>query len=299
MGKVNPKNTAGAWDRFVEETSRVPGTAVISMEFLAAATTEQITRIRDDLAGTRVEVVVTLRDLGRNVPAMWQERLKNGGVIGWSYFLRDLRRVESDAASIFWTQQAMADIVERWSDVLGADQVTAVTVPPSGADRNLLWERFCEAARFDGSDCPPVPAANTSLDAASVEVLREINTGLVELENKRAYHHVVKFVIAKQALPQRRGEPIGYRPPRWMARLTAEHRARIERTGVRVVGDLDELEPKRVPGRDPDRVPRADVRDAAVDALRLLVLDGHLDGRRRGGPGSSAPAAGEEDPDED
>ena len=145
-------SVAGCWDALVAEIAAWPGTAVISMEFLGPATPEQIATLLRSLGDSRVEVVMTLRDLGRTVPAMWQEIVQNGAVIGWSDWVASLARDQPTVGG-FWRQFSMARITENWMAGVGADRVTLVTVPPAGADPELLWGRFCAAAGSDGSGC--------------------------------------------------------------------------------------------------------------------------------------------------
>src|SRR3954468_5519858 len=67
----------GAWGRLAEEVRAWPGTAVISMEFLAPAREQQVAEVVASFPETPVEVIVTARDLNRTITAMWQESLKN------------------------------------------------------------------------------------------------------------------------------------------------------------------------------------------------------------------------------
>ena len=137
---------AGDWDDPVREVAAWPGTAVVSMEYLGPIAPARIERIVADLAGTRVEAVVTVRDLGRAVPAMWQETLKNRRTWSWTDYLAALEDGEAEAGRKFWRQQDAARVVGRWVDGLGPDAVSVVTVPPSGSPGDLLWDRFLDAA---------------------------------------------------------------------------------------------------------------------------------------------------------
>lgn len=279
LGRDKPKDAPGHWQWFLDEVAGHPGTVVLSMEFLAGADEEQVRRIAGDLAGTQVDIVVTLRDLGRNVPAMWQERVKNGGGIAWNDYLKSLKGSKSWAAGVFWRQQAFADIVERWAGVFGTDHVHVVTVPPPGAPSDLLWERFCEAASIDGAELIDTPTANTSLNASAARVLVELNRTVPDETDKRPFHRRVKFGLAKDALTRIPGDPIGFEAPRWMKKLTDDHIKRVEASGVRIVGDMDEMACRDVKGIDPGSLSDAEVAEAAVLTLRQLVLERVIDPR--------------------
>lgn len=264
----------GAWDRMVAEIAAWPGTAVISMEFLGPASPEGVARVAGSFAGTPVEAVVTVRDLNRTIPAMWQESLKNGRSWSWRDYLAGVRAGTGPGAG-FWRQQDAVAVVRRWSGAVGAEHTSLVTLPPPGAAPELLWERFCEAARIPVDCCPPVPASNESLGAASAALMRRVNEAVDGLAWADYSEHV-KFGLAKSILAEHRGaeETIGLRVPRWVRRRAAAMRqelATLAASGVRVVGDLGDLTPVAVRGADADKVSEADQLDAAVHAIAALL----------------------------
>lgn len=255
----------GAWQRLVSEIDVWDGTAIVSMEFLGPASASQI----DDVVGSfscPVEVVVTARDLGRAVPAMWQESLKNGRSWSFGAYVSALR---DDPEHGFWRQQDLPGIVSRWRAVA---PVTVVTVPPPGVGSSLLWDRFCTATGLPVDACPPPVAGNESLGVASAAVLRSLNEmpGVSGLP-WASYSRQVKFGLAKSILGSRRDveAPIGFKVPRWLKARASQQRAALE--GASVVGSLDDLVPLDTRGADPDRVPERDQLEAAVAALAALV----------------------------
>ncbi|NYG55229.1 hypothetical protein [Nocardioides perillae] len=270
----------GRWQALRDDVAAHPGPAVVSMEFLGPASPERIARVVGSLAPARVEVVLTLRDLGRAVPAMWSEALQHGSTVPWGEYAGGLAGGGgSRHARAFWRQQGAGRIVDNWVDGVGADAVSLVTVPPPGAPSDLLWERFCAAADLPPAACPPVPPANTSLDAASARVLLEVNRLLAPEElPTREHHREVKFRLAKNAMAGRAGAPgIAHEPSAALRERAARVRARLAASGARLVGDLADLEPVPTRGLDPDRVPDDQVARAAVEALARRVL---LDVRR-------------------
>jgi hypothetical protein len=269
---IGPAPT-GRWARLVEETTAHDGTVVISMEFLGPARPEQVATVVASFADTPVDVVLTLRDLGRGVPAMWQESLQNGGVHGWRDYVEALSG-QAKPARAFWRQQGMARITETWVSAVGAEHVRLVTVPPPGAEPGLLWTRFCAAAGIPGADCLEVRPANTSLDAASALVLRELNQRLAADElSPGDYHTLVKFGLAKRAMAGRGAGPaIGFDPPAWLRERAERIAVRLLASGAQVIGDLAELEPVTVAGVDPETVDAEARLSAAVDALRALTV---------------------------
>ena len=264
---------AGAWRSLVEELEAWPGTGVISMEFLGPAGAGKIKRVVSSFAPGTVHVVITARDLARNVPAMWQETLKNGRHRTFDEYVEAIRDRERGPGLGFWREQGVVGMCRRWADAVGQDNLTLVTLPVPGSAPEELWHRFAAAARVDPSGIEQPPPANESLGAASAEVLRRVNS-LVDEMDYGDYAPLVKHELAQRVLgPRRREEPaVGFDPPDWLLRRAARMADNLRDTGVRVVGDLADLTPTCVPGVDPRTVDAEERFDAAVDALAGLLL---------------------------
>ncbi|GGO77696.1 hypothetical protein GCM10012276_33400 [Nocardioides deserti] len=274
----------GRWAALVAEAAAYDGVVVVSMEFLGPAPPERIAEVVGSFGDVPVEVVLTLRDLGRGVPAMWQESLQNGGTTDWTTYVAGLDGRRKPARS-FWRQQGMGRIVGNWAAAVGPERTSVVTVPPRGAPSSLLWERFCAATDLDAAGAAPVDPANTSLDAASALVLLDLNRRLETAELSASdYHTLVKFGLGKRVLAGRGGPAIGFAPPAWLVARSADVVARVAATGARVVGDLADLDPVVVPGVDPSTVPAEERYAAAVDVLAALTLQRaeQRAGQRRG-----------------
>lgn len=264
---------AKAWARLAADVRDHPGTVLLSMEFLAPIPEDRIRRVLADFPGARVEVVITVRDLGRVVPAMWQETLQNRRSWAWSEFQRAVRSESGTVGKRFWRQQDVGKVAKRWAKVLGPEQVTVITVPPSGAPPELLWERFCDVAGLAPATWAPAPRANESLGVASALLLGRLNAALGDDVDRSVYNKAVKKRLAKQVLAARKSdEPsIGFVVPDWLRKRSDARSADLAATGVRIVGDLAELVPRDVPGLDPDSVSAEQQLEAAVDALARLV----------------------------
>ena len=264
----------GKWAVLLGEIEGHDADVVISAEYLGPVTPARIGTVVEAL-GSPVDVVITLRDLGRVVPAMWQERLKNGHITGWREYVDGLTG-DAPSARSFWRQQGASRIVRNWAEAVGPERVTVVTLPVPGAEPSLLWTRFCEAAGVDGHGCAEVEPANTSLDVASAIVLRAVNLALAERgATDPAYQLLLKFRLAKKAMAARAGRPIGFEAPPWLEQRAISIVEMIRASGVRVVGDLGELTPLAVPGDDPEEVSADEVIAAAADALVGITADYH------------------------
>lgn len=277
---LRPRGDGQEWQDLATEIAEGPGRAVVSMEFLGPARPRAIHRVVESLRPARVEVVCTVRDLNRNLAALWQETIQNGRWWTWADYLAGAeqarpelgREPDSLAGRTFWRQQDAARICESW---LGhADQVTVVTLPHPGAPPRELLERFARAAGFDAGPLVLGHPANESLGAASALALRSLNESLAEsgLEFP-AGQQLRKQVIAKRILAERRGlEPrIGLPIAPWVVESSRAMRERLGALPVDLVGSWDDLEPVAVSGVDPVDVPVEEVTQAAIAALAGVV----------------------------
>ncbi|GAA4371582.1 hypothetical protein [Nocardioides caricicola] len=261
----------GAWQGMVDEIGAASGTAVISMEFLGPAAAAKIERVVSSFPTGTVEVVVTARDLGRSIPAMWQETLKNGRFLPYDEYVAAIADRDG-LGRRFWREQDVAGICERWSAAVGVDRMTLVTVPTPGAPSTLLWERFASTLGVDPAGFAEPGPTNESLGAASAEVLRLLNER-VEGMAYGEYARKVKQQLAKRVLAKRRGEEpgVGYEPSPWLRERAGQLVEQLRGSGIRVVGDLAELTPLAVSGARPGGLPPEEQLAAAVAAIEGLV----------------------------
>jgi hypothetical protein len=274
----NPKQAAGAWARLVEEIHQWSGDAVISMEWLCAAEPHHIRRIFEDLEPSTVEVVFTARDMGRTLPAAWQEFIQNRYEWTWDEFLEGVSsedRHGDSSGGAFWTQQDLATLVDRWSALATAERTHLVTVPHPGAAHDVLWRRLTQVFGIepDGYVTEGL-GGNESLGLESAELMRRLNPLTRVAGVRRApYNQIYKHGLAKQILALRRSTestlslPARYHS--WASRTAQGQIAALRECDVHVVGDLGELEPV-VPATAAEPAPVADA-DLLEPALAGLV----------------------------
>ena len=126
----------GAWDRLAAEVRAWPGTSIISHEIFSTASPTQIDRAMTAFGeGVEVHLIVSVRDLVRQVPAEWQENVKHRSLVSYAHFLEMIRDPARDTriGSWFWGAQEIPDILDRWGATLPPEQVHLVTVPRPGA----------------------------------------------------------------------------------------------------------------------------------------------------------------------
>ena len=288
----HPPRAVGMWDRIVAEATESRGNVLVSHELFAAATAEQARRAVESLAGAgEVHVVITVRDLVRQITAEWQEHVKHRSAVTLEEFVTSLR-ADDERSSWFWQVQDFASVLERWRGDLPADRVHVVTVPPSGSPPGLLWDRFAGLLGLDPSAFDTESSrSNTSLGVEQAELLRRVNAGLGDrLPIPGPYPAVVKDVLAHRLLTARRGTPLRLTPSD-VSFAVEESRAiasRIEAMGVEVVGDLAEIVPdaevaRATAAEDAYVVPEdAALLEESIEAVQgLLVALANRRGQRR------------------
>ena len=73
----------GAWDRLAAAARDWSGDVIVSHEILATASREQVRRALASLDAPEVHVVMSVRDLVRQVPAEWQENVNHRWTFGY------------------------------------------------------------------------------------------------------------------------------------------------------------------------------------------------------------------------
>ncbi len=250
FGGHHDPDVQGSWSRLAGRARQVDGKVVISHEVLAGARTDQIGTAVASLAPARVHVVYAVRDLARQLPAVWQEGLKNRQTRS---FRRFLDRALSPGAALdrgFWRAQHPVQVLARWAQHVPVDQISVLTLPAASAAApgETLWSRFCQALDVDGSGLDlRVARTNASLSAAQCEVLRRLNKVVPEAMAWPEYERIVK---RRFNLLADTGD--GGRRIQVPARLHDTVRARSEEivaglreAGYRVVGDLEDVFPEQ------------------------------------------------------
>ena len=274
----------GAWDRLAAQVRAWEGhTVVVSHEILGTASRTQVARALASLTEgspeTEVHLVLSARDLVRQVPAEWQENVKHRRVRTYGTFLEELRDPgrDSEVAQWFWGVQELPDVLDRWGSTLPPERVHVVTVPQPGAGPLVLWERFAALFGLDPTAYPPSERANVSLGVPESEMVRRLNTRLNDVLESRMYRSLVREMVVHRHLSGRSDSPRLALPPDvydWAADLSRTWVEELRARGYSVVGDLDELLPSPPrPFVDPDDCDEEQVASAALDALQVMTLE--------------------------
>ena len=265
-----------SWDRLTAEVNGWAGTAVVSHEFFAAASTEQVRRAFSELGGAEIHVVVTARDTLSLVTTRWQESVKNGSTTPIDeYPLTD----ETDPLNVWgWGTLDLADVLHRWGALLPADRVHVLTLPKPSEPRETLWLRFAALLGIDPTTCATEGSAqNESLGVVEVELLRRVNGDLKGFTSPQDRGNWIRGYLAQGKLVPRGGEKF------WPSRERVDElRTRGDRIvedviagGYQVIGDVRDLRtPADLPARrHPDSVTDAELASAASAVIAAMMTD--------------------------
>lgn len=272
-----PGHAEGSWDALVRRVRRKSGAVLISHEILAPAPADAIARAKADLAGSELHVIYTARDLARQIPASWQESVKQGR--RWTY-RRYLNRLEH-GKPWFYGALDLPSVLNAWGGGLPPERVHVVTVPPHGASKDVLWKRFCQVIGIDPTWAPRESTMiNQSLGVAETQVIRKLNRRMKRATRREStFDELIRKMLAQNALVRGRSTPVRL-PERMYPWAEAETEGWVEwlkGSGVDVVGDIDDLRPLPLGPEetyvDPDGVSTKRQLKVALDALSAMTRE--------------------------
>jgi hypothetical protein len=265
--------------------SRLPGqlasasqpAALVSEESLAAAGDAQITRLLAACGDREVHLVLTLRDLGRQIPSAWQQTLQSGRSLSYGAYLRRLRKLEGRPHSGPWSSKDVGAILERWSAHVPADRIHLVTVPPPGSPHQALLERYCRVLGIDPERLDrDVQRSNESIGRVQADLLRRVNRRLApEFRTRDVYGDIGKRFFAVRVLGPQGGEKlrVPHEHEEWCRDVSQRFVDAIVKGGYPVEGDVLDLVPTPAAFAAEPRVTQREVVDASVAALAMMLTD--------------------------
>ena len=270
----------GAWDHLAEQVRHWHGTSIVSHEIFARATPTQVERALASLGDAEVHLVLSARDLVRQIPAEWQENVKHRSHITYAKFLQTIRDParHSRIGSWFWAVQEVPDILDRWGASIPPERVHLVTLPPSGSDRGELWRRFSRTFGLDGLPLDlTAERENPSLGVPETSLLRTINERVTSIIAPPDYRPLVRETLAHQTLSRGVASArLGLSPDdhAWARGLSQAWIDVLRERRYDVVGSLDDLlGPDPGPFADPDSAPADQLLPPALDAIGALLVE--------------------------
>ncbi len=278
---VLPPSASALWGRMLDEVASWEQDVLISHELFAICSAGRARWTTDQLgsASDEVHIIVTARDLARQVPAEWQQTIKHGRSHRLREFFDDLR--SDDPSVLFWRVQDLPAVLSRWGSGLPAERLHVVTVPPPEKPRDLLLDRFATLLGLDPTSLDrSASSPNESLGVEEVETLRRVNLHAPEEENAPKRQLMIKQVLADSILAGRQDARKFASPPEehpWVVERGTAMVAALRERRYDVVGDLDELVPPATPpdGANPDDVDDSAVARVAVETMAAVLYRSH------------------------
>lgn len=278
-----------------EELSAHPGRALVSAESLAFfdvdAARGLLRTLGYDPAG--VTVVITARDLGRILPSIWQQNVKNGSTQALGPYLDSVASLRDGPRSPVWTAFGLPGLVDRWAEVIGdVGRVVLVTSPATAAPTDELWNRFAAAAdvRRELATLPgprPLAVDNVSLTLAQAELVRGLN-GVLQADGYSRDHqqrlrgHLLDIWMNLPGASGSRRPAVPAHLHDTVRAWARDDIARLAASGARVEGELGDLEPRL---RDDAGSATAIDEETVRDVLALLEHGRGLASAARGARG--------------
>lgn len=271
------------WNRVTDHVAKWEGDALLSSEHYALGSADVVPAALARLheVAEEVHLVVTARDLARQLMAMWQQRVKQGST---HTFEKEWTNLSTRENGRFWDSQDLPRLIARWRGDLPADQVHLVVHGPAGSPHDLLWNRFCALLGIEPEMPHTAARANESLGPVEVEFLRRVNLSLPEDHDSLADGRVTKGLFARNL---REVTPYGERllitpeAHAWTRERGARMVEELRRVDLTVHGDLDDLQVGAIPehGRHPDIVTDEELAVVGV-ALNARLVQHEVDRRK-------------------
>jgi len=282
-GRYRPGEDPPAVGRAVERlpallSASTTPRALVTSEELARADDQQIARLLAACGTHEVHVVLTVRDLARQIPSSWQQRLRMGSSEPYDDFLARLRETEGSGDEPGpWRQKDVVAALERWGRHVPRERIHVVTVPPSGGEPEELLRRFCSVLGVDPAPLrTDTTRPNESLGHVGAELLRQVNSRIDDgLKTRRLWGDVGKRYFALTVIGPGSGHKIKVpeEHAEWCRAVSKSYADHL-RSGYDVVGDPEDLLPADSAFTSEPTFPTdAELAAAGADALAVMLTD--------------------------
>ena len=245
------------WTTLVGQAKAHPQHLVsISAEAFAVSEPLVIKTIVNDLGIDRLQVVITLRPLGKILPSQWQQDL-HGAWVNQKFeewlreTLRDVRPMKQmgplQVPHQFWIRHRHDALLQRWIDAVGSDRITLVV----GDDqrKSSLLDNFEDLLSLRGGTLSSVAVArNQSMTLPEMQIMQRYGELLESSELGKRIVARSRYHKALRILRKIRSENTSDARlviPEWsferVSELQREMVEHMQASGVAVIGTLNQL----------------------------------------------------------
>ncbi|WP_435770565.1 hypothetical protein [Nocardioides sp. SYSU DS0651] len=286
LSPERPDGPLDRWHKLLEEIESAgsPRT-VISSEAFARADRHAAAAVVEALGRDRVHVVLTMRPPADLLSSNWWQSVAGGGRRSYVEWLEAILKPDdagnlADAA--FWFRTRFDTIAARWAEIVGPENVTAVSL--AGQPRDFVLRVFEQLTALPEGILVPGPGeSNASLAHPVAEMIRQFyairrREGLGRKGEVDQIRGAALNMLRRDTHLLTGEEPI--RTPRWAVEAASEVAHEINRgllgLGINIVGDLEPLTVSSRPAPDVVETPRViPIADAAA-LLHEMVRSAHL-----------------------
>lgn len=279
-GGLRATDFQGEWDEVATRVREWQGdTVILSNELLGGSAPERIHKGVKSVQPADVHIVFSARDLARQLVSDWQEHIKHQHTVTLEKFVDDLIEFGHDAPApfgeLFWGMHDATYVLNRWSEVVPAQNIHVVTVPQRGAPRDTLWRRFCAVTGLDPDAYnTETDELNASMGVAETELVRRMNFEVRGMPHE-TYDPLVRKLLAEEILGGQSPKlvlPMGRMA--WVTERSEKLIGELAAAGYRIEGDLNDLLPRaaeHTPYVSPTELTDADLAAAAIRAATGLL----------------------------
>lgn len=237
-----------AWRRLVDEVRRsTEPTIVISSEWFAAASPEQIKRISQLSPGADYLIVVTVRPLDQILPSRWRQNVIEGATYSYAEWLELIfSKSDNPYGDRFWHQHRHDKLIRRWAEVFGPEAIAVICAEVVDSGRLLRHFETLIGAN-EGVLGSQLSVRNRSLDAVTVEAVRRYNLLAKEagVSPELGYLAVTRGAVPQiEHRAQSDGLGGGRVPVQFADRCLSESRSIVQglrASRAKILGNLDGL----------------------------------------------------------
>jgi hypothetical protein len=250
-GKTTPNST---WTRMLWRIKfSKANKVVLSSEFLSELPLEKIQLLKKQVQGRQVKVLFTLRPLVKLLGSSYQQYLKYGlkeDYVTWLHSVLDVPG-QSKLNPSFWKRNMHGDVVARWAEVFGAENISVIIVDEQKPE--LLFDSVNSYLELPPGFVKPQPTgSNRSLSLEEMTLLLEINKRFPKERSWPEYLTFIRNGYVRELtdkIPVKAGKE-KLPTPSWAIeagnKIATQSKLKLQELNAKVYGDLESLDSAKV-----------------------------------------------------
>ena len=271
-GKTTPNST---WTRMLWRIKLSKANKVVlSSEFLSELPLDEMQLLKKQVQGRQVKVLFTLRPLVKLLGSSYQQYLKYGlkeDYVTWLHSVLDVPG-KSKLNPTFWKRHMHGDVVARWAEVFGSENVSVIIVDEQKPE--LLFDSVNNYLELPSGFVKPQPTgSNRSLSLEEMTLLLEINKRFPKERSWPEYLTFIRNGYVRELtdkVPVKAGKE-KLPTPSWAIeagnKIATQSKQKLQELKVKVYGDLESLDSAKVLEGEPKYPESIDIETIAQAML--------------------------------